>query len=280
MIAPMNLTDHRAALSLAETIAAYAAEVARRPPRPDEMRRKPDHSVVTDADCKIQRYAMETIRETFPDHAVLGEESVEAIPDAPKPANTRFCWVIDPIDGTRNYVTGFPCVATSIALLEEGRPVVALVAEHAAGRSYTAIIGQGTALDGIPQRIDEPGDDADILVGIPSSKDRLTRSVVAHWQATKGIISRNLGSTATHLALVASNGLAATFCKKCKIWDIVAGVLLITEAGGVVTDPLGADRSRFDLTADPEEDVPVLAAAPRAHQRLLESIAGISEPRP
>jgi fructose-1,6-bisphosphatase/inositol monophosphatase family enzyme len=76
-----------------------------------------------------------------------------------------------------------------------------------------------------------------------------------------------------HLALVASNGLAATFCKQCKIWDIAAGVLLVTEAGGVATDPFGADRSRFDLAADPERDASVLAAGPRVHDRLLASIA-------
>ena len=65
MIGLMNDAGYRDALSLAETIAAYAADVARRPPRPDELRRKPDHSVVTDADCKIQRYAMEMIQKTF-----------------------------------------------------------------------------------------------------------------------------------------------------------------------------------------------------------------------
>ena len=66
--------------------------------------------------------------------------------------------------------------------------------------------------------------------------------------------------------------LAAALCKQCKIWDVAAGVLLVTEAGGCVTDPFGAESLPFNLQADPNEDIPLLAAAPKTHERLLASI--------
>jgi len=81
-----------------------------------------------------------------------------------------------------------------------------------------------------------------------------------------------LGSLAFHLALVASGSLSACFCKRCKIWDIAAGILLIQEAGGVFTDPFGKDYIPFDVQGDPNVDVPVLTACPALHQRLLETI--------
>ena len=111
-----------------------------------------------------------------------------------------------------------------------------------------------------------------MLIGVPSSKDALTQQVLTAWLGTKRFILRNTGSTALHLALVASGSLGAAFCKQCKIWDLAAGALLVTEAGGRVSDPFGLDRIPFRLDGDPDEDFPVLAGAPAAHQRLLDSI--------
>jgi fructose-1,6-bisphosphatase/inositol monophosphatase family enzyme len=87
-----------------------------------------------------------------------------------------------------------------------------------------------------------------------------------------GLIWRNLGSTALHLGLVASGALTAAFCKRAKIWDVAAGVLLVTESGGRITDLSGADLAPFDLTDPPDRDLPFLAAAPKTHERLLRTI--------
>ena len=89
---------------------------------------------------------------------------------------------------------------------------------------------------------------------------------------TRCIICRNLGSSALHLALVASGALAAAFCKRSKIWDVAAGALLVVEAGGRITDVTGSDLVRFDLSAEPHADMPFLAAARGTHERLLPSI--------
>jgi myo-inositol-1(or 4)-monophosphatase len=137
---------------------------------------------------------------------------------------------------------------------------------------YTAVAGQGATLNDTSIRVDESRHDRDMLVGIPSSKDRFTVDVLREWVGKRGVICRNLGSTALHLGLVASGALAAAFCKRSKIWDVAAGALLVVEAGGRITDVTGFDLTRFDLTTEPDADIPFLAAAPGSHERLLPSV--------
>ncbi len=246
----------------------YAGQVA--------SRLKDDASVVTDVDHAVQRHVVSAVAERFPEHAFLAEESLDA-PDAhPDRATARYCWVIDPIDGTRNFVAGFACFATSIAVLDRGAPVAAVVVEHNLGHVYTATINGGAFLGDRRLEMPEPDPERDVMVGTPSSKDRLTQRVVLLWQGTRGLITRNLGSSAVHLGMLAAGALGAMFCEKCKIWDVAAGVLLVSEAGGHVTDPSGVAILPFDLTGDPEADTPILAAAPNIHQRLLAGIRSVA----
>jgi myo-inositol-1(or 4)-monophosphatase len=237
-----------------------------------EVAWKPDTSIVTEVDRTIQDRIFQAIHASYPDHAVLGEETVPCSVTFPPANQARFCWVVDPLDGTRNYAARFPVFATSIAVLDHGRPCVGVVCEHNLGQVYSAIQGQGTTLDGQPIRAQASLAGDDSLVGIPSSKDALTVSVVQSWAATKGLVCRNLGATAVHLAMVASGALSAAFAKRCKIWDIAAGWLLVKEAGGLITDISGGDHTPFRLDGDPATDIPFLAAAPTLHGRLLESV--------
>ena len=78
------------------------------------------------------------------------------------------------------------------------------------------------------------------------------------------------------MAMVASGALDVAFAKQCKIWDIAAGTLLVTEAGGQVTDPFGRQLHPFNLNADPNQDIPFLAAAPALHNRVLKSIETVA----
>ena len=238
--------------------------------------RKADGSVVTESDHAIQAHVLRAVSHAYPDHAVLAEETLLAPSTHGEPTSARYCWVLDPIDGTRNYVSGFPCYATSIAVLDQGRPVVAVVFEHNTQRLYTAVAGGGGTLNDRPIRVPAPSSHADLLIGVPSSKDSLTVNVLRRWAGTKGLILRNLGAATVHLALVASGGLDAAFGKQSKIWDVAAGALLVTEAGGTITDPYGTSLLPFDLSAHPERDIPFLAGAPDAHAQLARSISGMS----
>lgn len=279
MIAPMSDALVEDILELAKRLADEASSIAlSRAARihPSQIKRKADKSVVTETDHAIQAHILNAIADTYPDHGVCAEEAL-ARPEAhPQAAQAQYCWVVDPLDGTRNYTTTFPCFSTSIAVLHEGRPIVGVVREHNLGHVYTAVVGSGATLNDTPLRIVDLPADSDILVGIPTSKDALSVSVLRSWVATRGLIFRNLGSTAFHLGLVASGALTATFCRRAKIWDVAAGALLVTEAGGCVTDLRGADLAPFDLGADPNADLPFLAAAPKTHERLLASIQAIA----
>lgn len=260
-------------LLFAEELAREARQMVAARRIPQDISAKTDGSILTETDQLIQSRLVDLIGVTYPGHAVLAEEASDS--DSPSnlsPAEAQYCWVIDPLDGTRNYAAGLPCYSTAIALLERGVPIVAVVAELNLNVVMSALRGGGDSCNGKPliaasdARLDE------VLVGVPSSKDRLTVQVVTNWMATPGIVLRNLGSTAWQLALVASGGLSATFAKRCKIWDVAAGALLVSEAGGVVTDPYGQPIIPFDLTADANINVPILAGEPTVHKKLLETI--------
>ncbi len=272
----MNTASIEDMLDLAKRLGSEAAATSLAGFGHARAHRKADNSVVTETDHAIQARVLGAVAEAFPDHAVVAEETI-AQPDAhPDAAASRYCWVIDPLDGTRNYACGFPCFATSIAVLDGGRPVVAVVSDHNLGLVYAAAHGLGATLNDQPIRVVEPPADEDYLVGIPSSKDAMTVRVLRSWVAMPGLILRNVGSTALHLAMVASGALAASFGKQAKIWDVAAGALLVTEAGGRITDPKGADCIPFALGGDSNADIPFLAAAPDLHQRLLQSIETVA----
>ncbi len=263
-------------LELACRLATEAADIALERVGKSVVTRKADNSVVTDVDHAIQNHIVRAIAERYHDHALWAEETLEN-PDAhPSCETARYCWVIDPLDGTRNFVWGLPCFATAIAVLDRGQPVAGVVFEHNTRMLCSAATGRGTTLNGKPVRVREVSPDADMLIGTPSSKDALTAGVVRHWAGTRDFVLRNFGSTAFHLALVATGALAGAFGKRCKIWDVAAGALLVIEAGGRFTDPFGTPALPFRLDAKPDQDLPCLAAAPATHARLLESIKTIS----
>lgn len=282
-------------LELASRLAREAGEVSIARINDAHASRKSDDTVVTTTDHAIQARILRALSEFFPDHAVCAEE-VQPHPLTPPPPSppfasggaglgeggaggahadvsaARFCWVVDPLDGTRNYVSGLPCFATSIAVLERGRPVAAVVYEHNQRLLFSAGAGGGAHLNGRRIHVDDPPRHGDYLLGIPSTKDALSLEVTRNWLGTKGFICRNLGATAVHLALVAAGSMAGAFGRQAKLWDVAAGALLVAEAGGRITDPFGGNLLPFRLDADGQRDIPFLAAGPVMHERLLESI--------
>lgn len=244
-----------------------AMELAREPVVEAEVERKPDTTYVCSTDKAIQARMVSDIRRNHPDHAVIAEESDEG--DFARPQEARYCWVIDPLDGTRNYVGGLPCFSTAIALLDRGMPVLAAVGEPNVNRIFIAEKGRGTRRDRIPVRVRDPHLDRTALIGLTTNRDPLSLQFLERWARVGGFILRNLGSTAYHMALVSDGSLHGCASRKCKIWDIAAGALLIEEAGGVVTHEDGRPLIPFDLGIDPEQNIPVIAGAPGTHERLI-----------
>lgn len=233
-----------------------------------DVQRKPDDSVVTQTDHALQRRMVSEIQRVFPQHAIVAEETRTDATSVDR-RTSQYVWVIDPLDGTRNYAVGFPCFATAIAVLEQGRPIVGVVREHNIQRTYAAAVGRGATVHGAPLVRRESLVSHDHLIGISSTKDAVTIRVLQALVPTKGMILRNLGSAAMHLALVADGGLSAAFGVKAKIWDLAAGALLLSETGGVLSDFEGRPMTPFDLSTEPDRDLPFLCGNPAMHARIL-----------
>ncbi len=259
-------------LRLAEQLARQAADLSLSRIEQAAASRKFDKSIVTTTDHEIQTLIVRAIGQTYSDHAICGEETTPT-PDARvSPNESRYCWVIDPLDGTRNYVAKLPCFATSIAVLDRGVPVIGVVYEHNTRQLFAATQGCGATLNGSRIRVNDFGAESEHLLGVPSSKDEMANRVAGAWQVTRGYVCRNLGSTAFEMGLIAGGSMSGMLGRRVKIWDIAAGALLISEAGGLFSDPFGKPLIPFHMEDDPQQSIPFLAASASMHSVLVESI--------
>ena len=272
MIRDMNDSWLAKAEERALELVHEAGQLALQATGPGPLQLKPDASVVTEVDLAVQRLVTQRLAAAYPDHAQIAEEHLPDAPDLPGPADARYCWVLDPIDGTRNFSLGYPCYATSLALLDDGAPVLGVVREHNLGWQAVAQRGAGVTVQGIPAQVRDLQAGLDWLLGIPSGKDDVSLGVIRTWMTMRDVALRNTGSSAMNMALVAAGGLQGTFAQRCKIWDVAAGVLLVLEAGGQVWVAGQLPFERFDLTRDPQADLPCLAGSPQAFARLLPAV--------
>jgi len=211
--------------------------------------------LVTEADYASQEVIRRTVLEAFPDHAFLGEETPRERPakagDAPGAAS-EYRWIVDPLDGTTNYVHRVPHFSVSLALECSAEVLVGCVYNPMTDECFTAAAGEGARLGGEPIRTSNVSDLSDALastgfpaVVTPDAPD--VRMFLAGLDACQAI--RRTGSAALNMSYVAAGrfDVAWSFCTK--IWDIAAGALLIREAGGVVTSPDGGglllERGQF-----------------------------------
>ncbi len=218
---------------------------------------------VTQVDLQLDRYLRHRLLEAYPEHGWLSEESV----DDRKRLGKRHVWIVDPLDGTRQFVAGVPEYAISVALVEAGRPVVAGVAVLASGELYTAARGQGAWRDGVRLRVsdDDVLPDARVLV----SRNQSARGDFAGLEGEA--VLRPLGSMALKLARVADGYGAGTFTRETRHeWDVAAGALLVEEAGGRITD---AGGRVLEFNTPHARFAGVVASNGRVHPRLVEVCA-------
>ena len=189
----------------------------------------------------VDRAAEDVIRELLaaeaPDDEVLGEERGGAGWERGR------VWIVDPLDGTVNFIHRVPQVAVSIALWQDGSPVVGVVTDAIGGEVFAATAGGGASLDGRPIRVSSQSDLAGSLVGTGFPYDRQERAdelgatVARVLRRVQGI--RRVGSAALDMCWVACGRFDAYWESGLKPWDAAAGVLVVTEAGGRVTDRRG-----------------------------------------
>lgn len=199
--------------------------------------------LVTDVDRACEEIISAEILRAFPGHAILGEEGVTRgaarHEKGADPALVEHLWVCDPIDGTTNFVHGIPCCTVAIGLAVRGRPVVGVVYEPTRDELFYATQGDGAFLNGRPIRVRGERTLGESLLATGFShreevRERNVAGLVALLPVARNI--RALGSAQLHLAYVGAGRLTGFFEAGLSPWDLAAGYVIISEAGGTVTD--------------------------------------------
>lgn len=228
-----------------------------------DVRRKIGSDFFSEADLRAEATVRQRLHEARPAYGFLGEEGGFVAGSDPEST-----WIVDPLDGTTNFLCGIPLFAVNIALERHGEIVAAVTYNPVLDEMFHAEKGGGAFLNGRPIRVSERVSltDAVLAVGIPfAGKPRheyYLREMERLMPRVAGI--RRLGAGAIDLAYVAAGRFDAYWEQSVSVWDIAAGVLLVTEAGGVVSDTTGGP---LDIRAGT-----VLGCNPRVHAELVEAL--------
>ena len=218
---------------------------------------------VSEVDVAAERAIIDTLKDAYPTHGFLGEESGSTS------HQSDFIWIIDPLDGTTNFLHGFPQYCVSIALQHKGEITQAVIYEPNRNDLYTATKGRGAFLNDKRIRVSKCDKLQDALIGtgFPFRDFKYLDDYLSMFksmiQKTTGI--RRAGSAALDLAYVANGSLDGFWEIGLSAWDIAAGGLLVREAGGIVTDLSGQSGWL--------ESGNLLVACPKIHDDMQATIA-------
>jgi len=254
------------------TIAVRAARIAGRTilsalDRLDQVKitEKGHNDFVTEIDTKAEQQIVEVIKCAYPHHAILGEES------GLSKGTQDYCWIIDPIDGTSNFIHGIPHFAVSIAVKKGDRIIAGVIFDPVKNELFAAARGEGARLDQHRIRVSTTKKlpDALLATGFPFRHKELLPAFLKTFEALFPKCSgmRRAGSAALDLAYTAAGRLDGFWEAAINLWDIAAGVLLIQEAGGVCSDFQGSNDY---LKSD--GSINLIAGTFEVHQALLKVI--------
>ncbi|HEV2290049.1 MAG TPA: inositol monophosphatase family protein [Candidatus Acidoferrales bacterium] len=203
--------------------------------RPKNVTYKTEVDLVTETDKKSEAAIVEWLRKHFPQHAIIAEEGGISGPDI----SARYKWYVDPLDGTTNFAHGYPVFAVSIGLFEEGQPLVAAICNPVTRDIFTAMRGGGAHRNERKIHVSNVDKLAKSLVatGFPTHKRVQNPNIDYYWEFTlrsHGV--RRAGAAALDLCSVACGHFDGFWEFGLKPWDTAAGILLVQEAGGVVSD--------------------------------------------
>ena len=222
---------------------------------------KDSGEVVTDLDKEINTFILEEIQKTYPDDAILSEED-----DPIEKGDDARLWVVDPIDGTQNMTRGVPYFGVSIGMWHNGEPQVGVVFDPIHDELFSAQVGGPVQLNGADVKVSDMELDEGLLLyahSYSNEKNVAGRKKIADLLDETGS-DRRLGSAALMLCYVACGRAEALVITDTKPWDCAAGVLMVREAGGTVTDFEG-DAWKL---AEPE----ILASNTTVHKKALEEL--------
>jgi len=239
------------------------------------VREKGRADLVTDADFAAQQAIREIVLGACPDHAFLGEES-DGQPGTERSVVTGsadssgFRWIVDPLDGTTNFVHGVPLFASSVALAHGNDVICGTVYNPILEEFFSAARGQGAFLNGRPIRTSSVADLTEALVSVsfPTMTNSDSPDLLAFLKLVpESQAIRRTGSTAINLAYIAAGRFDLMICYGSNAWDVAAGVILVQEAGGVISDPGGAP---FNL----DKGATLASATKILHDKAVQLING------
>lgn len=219
-----------------------------------------DSDVVTNADKESEKLIREYIRENFPDHGIIAEES------GSENADNEWRWVIDPLDGTTNYSQGLPVFSVSIALEHNGEAVVGVVYAPYLGELFHAVKGGGAFMNGKPVNCSSKGElsKAVLATGMPYDKnvnpDNNLSEIVKIAPIVRGV--RRYGSAAIDLCYVAAGFFDGYWELNLNRWDVAAGMLVASESGAKISSI--RDDRKFSI----------MASSPALHGQLSVLLSG------
>ena len=242
---------------------ASGAVLSRHFGRKLDVREKDGAGLVTNADLQSEQAALRVLRRFRPDFGMLTEES------PPQGEGARGRWILDPLDGTTNFVHRFPMFCVSIAAEWEGKIIAGVIYHPILKDTYFAELGRGATLNGRGIHVSGTGrlQDSLLTTGFTYRKNEWLSAEMEAFERLSGIARaiRRPGSAALDLAYVARGVFDGFWERRLSPWDVAAGALLVQEAGGKVTDFSGREF-RVD---SPE----VLATNPRLQPELLKAVA-------
>ncbi len=198
--------------------------------------------LVTVADIESEKAIVRAIRGAFPDHNIMAEEQEYDITASP------YTWVVDPLDGTNNFASGMPFFCASVAVCKNGEPLAAAIYDIHRDELFSAVKNRGAYLNGKRIHVSRIRQlkRALLITGFYYDRGRLMKKNLSHIEIflKKGILGiRRLGAAALDLCYIASGRAAGFWEFELNPWDYAAGLLIIKEAGGAVTDRYGASLS-------------------------------------
>ena len=235
--------------------------------QPGDISFKRRRDLLTVADSQTEAVILEMIRERFPEHSIIAEESGAEL------TGSEYCWIVDPLDGTTNFARSFPFFSASVALVFRGEPVLALVESPYLRERFVAGKGEGAYLNDTRLKVSDVKDVASAMLatGFAYVRNDVSQNNVADF--SRLILAchdiRRAGAASVDLAYVAAGRFDGFWEPYLKPWDVAAGVLLVREAGGKVTDYSGGEGWMFGEN--------IVATNGKLHDELRENLTPLDE---
>ena len=258
-------TSGRSALKVAVESAWWAGEVILERFRTHkEINFKGRANVVTDVDLLAEKAVLQLLRDEYPDFGIISEESEPVV------TSSSYTWVVDPLDGTRNYASGIPHFAVVVALAWNGEVVLGVTYDPIRGEVFTAEKGKGAYLNDAPISISPKEEIPDCLLGfdmgyVDGKAVMALDMIKSLWPGMQSI--RIMGSSALGLAYASCGRVDIYFHHHLAPWDLASGLLLVSEAGGRTIDRYGEPATL--------ESESVIASSPHLVGRFLRATEGL-----